>query len=80
MRLIDADAIYKWYTDAFDFSPNEIRFSMNDIRDNLWNIPTVDVVQGRGNKGGRLMTNFLIGFVIGANIALIIYALMVANR
>lgn len=80
MRLIDADAIYQWYTDSFDFGSNEIRFSMNDIRDNLYNIPTVDVVQAKGNKGGRLMTNFLIGFVIGANIALIIYALMVANR
>ena len=40
MRLIDADAIYPWYMDAFDFDPNEVRFSMNDIRDNLDNIPT----------------------------------------
>ena len=39
-RLIDADAIYPWYMDAFDFDPNEVRFSMNDIRDNLDNIPT----------------------------------------
>ena len=40
MRLIDADAIYPWYMDAFDFDPNEVRFSMNDIRDNLDNVPT----------------------------------------
>ena len=39
-RLIDADAIYPWYMDNFHFDPNEVRFSMNDIRDNLDNIPT----------------------------------------
>lgn len=49
MRLIDADAIYPWYIKAFSeeicgkrrgIEPNEIRFSMNDIRENLSNIPT----------------------------------------
>ena len=45
-RLIDADSVYKWYLEAFkgQIKPNEIRFSMNDIRDNLQNIPTVDAV------------------------------------
>lgn len=43
-RLIDADAVYEWYLEAFkgQIKPNEIRFSMNDIRDNLENIPTID--------------------------------------
>lgn len=49
MRLIDADAIYPWYINSFskktvgkekEIKPNEIRFSMNDIRENLDNIPT----------------------------------------
>lgn len=46
MKLIDADSIYKWYLDAFKgrIKPNEIRFSMNDIRDNLENIPPIDAV------------------------------------
>ena len=45
-RLIDADSVYKWYLEAFkgQIKPNEIRFSMNDIRDNLENIPTIDAV------------------------------------
>ena len=42
MRLIDADVIYEWYKDSFDFDPNEVRFSMNDISHNLSNIPTVN--------------------------------------
>lgn len=42
MRLIDADVIYNWYKDSFDFDPNEVRFSMNDISHNLSNIPTVN--------------------------------------
>lgn len=45
-RLIDADSVYKWYLEAFkgQIKPNEIRFSINDIRDNLENIPTIDAV------------------------------------
>lgn len=45
-RLIDADAVYEWYLEAFkgQIKPNEIRFSMNDICDNLENIPTIDAV------------------------------------
>lgn len=49
MRPIDADAIYPWYIKSFSeevcgdkkITPNEVRFSMNDIRENLDNIPTV---------------------------------------
>lgn len=51
-RLIDADAVYKWYLEAFkgQIKPNEIRFSINDIRDNLENIPTVDAVPVKHGK------------------------------
>ena len=49
MRPIDADMIFPWYTEAFSeenlgekaISPDEVRFSMNDIRENLDNIPTL---------------------------------------
>ena len=52
MRLIDADAVFRWYVETFSeknigeraMQPNEIRFSMNDIRDNLDNMPTIDAV------------------------------------
>lgn len=42
MRPIDADAVFPWYLEAFKgkIGPNEVRFSMNDIRENLDNIPT----------------------------------------
>ena len=51
-RLIDADSVYKWYLEAFkgQIKPNEIRFSMNDIRDNLENIPTIDAKPVRHGK------------------------------
>ena len=51
-RPIDADAVYKWYLEAFkgQIKPNEIRFSMNDIRDNLENIPTIDAEPVRHGK------------------------------
>lgn len=43
-RLIDADAVVKWYWDEFvdkhGFSPQETRFSIRDIEMNLSNIPT----------------------------------------
>lgn len=54
MRLIDADSIYPWYVDAFKenkelgfkgIKPNEPRFSMNDIKENLDNIPTISSMQ-----------------------------------
>ena len=50
-RLIDADAVYPWYVETFsaksvgevrEIKPEDIRFSMNDIRENLDNIPTID--------------------------------------
>ena len=49
MRPIDADMIFPWYTEMFSkekmgekaISPDEVRFSMNDIRENLDNIPTL---------------------------------------
>ncbi len=45
-RLIDADAIVKWYWDEFvdkhGFSPKETRFSINDIEMNLSNIPAAN--------------------------------------
>lgn len=46
MRLIDADAVYPWFVDAFKgkIKPCDIRFSMNDIKCNLENIPTVPTV------------------------------------
>ena len=46
MRLINADAIFPWYVMSFrgKIKPFECRFSMNDIRENLWNIPTVPAV------------------------------------
>ena len=51
-RPIDADAVYEWYLEAFKglIKPNEIRFSMNDIRDNLQNIPTIDAKPVRHGK------------------------------
>ena len=51
-RLINADSVYKWYLEAFkgQIKPNEIRFSMNDIRDNLENIPTIDAEPVRHGK------------------------------
>lgn len=55
MRPIDADAIYPWYVKSFSeealgerkITPNEIKFSMNDIRENLDNIPTIELEQTR---------------------------------
>lgn len=52
MRPIDADMIFPWYTEAFSeeklgekaISPDEVRFSMNDIRENLDNIPTLNPI------------------------------------
>lgn len=52
MRPIDADKIFPWYTEAFSkevigekaISPDEVRFSMNDIRENLDNIPTLNPI------------------------------------
>ena len=41
MRLIDADAVFPWYVSNFkDMEPSDVRFSMNDIKGNLDNIPT----------------------------------------
>lgn len=41
MRLINADAVFPWYMDNFkDMEPSDVRFSMNDIKGNLDNIPT----------------------------------------
>lgn len=54
MRLIDADSIYPWYLKAFKenkelglkgIKPSEPRFSMNDIKENLDNIPTISCIQ-----------------------------------
>lgn len=54
MRPIDADGIYPWYVNAFKenkelgfkgIKPNEPRFSMNDIKGNLDNIPTISSMQ-----------------------------------
>lgn len=54
MRPIDADSIYPWYLNAFKenkelgfkgIKPNEPRFSMNDIKGNLDNIPTISCIQ-----------------------------------
>ena len=44
MRLIDADAVYDWYLEAFKgrIGPEEVRFSMLDIKRNLLNIPTIE--------------------------------------
>ena len=52
-RLIDADVIYQWYRDSFDFEPNEVKFSMLDIRNNLENIPTADVPNMTGDLISR---------------------------
>lgn len=57
-RYIDADAVFRWYVETFSeknngeraIQPNEIRFSMNDIRDNLDNIPTIDAEPVRHGK------------------------------
>lgn len=54
MRPIDADMIFPWYTEAFSeenlgekaISPDEVRFSMNDIRENLDNIPMLNPING----------------------------------
>lgn len=54
MRPIDADKIFPWYVEAFSeekigekaISPDEVRFSMNDIRENLDNIPTLNPTNG----------------------------------
>ena len=54
MRPIDADMIFPWYTEVFSeevigeraIKPNEVRFSMNDIRENLDNIPTLNPTNG----------------------------------
>ncbi len=55
MRPIDADSIYPWYLNAFKenkelgfkgIKPNEPRFSMNDIKGNLDNIPTINIYTG----------------------------------
>ncbi len=55
MRPIDADSIYPWYLNAFKenkelgfkgIKPNEPRFSMNDIKGNLDNIPTINSYTG----------------------------------
>ena len=54
MRPIDADMIFPWYTEMFSkekmgekaISPDEVRFSMNDIRENLDNIPTLNPTNG----------------------------------
>lgn len=54
MRLIDADSIYPWYLKAFKenielgfkgIKPYEPRFSMNDIKGNLDNIPTINNIE-----------------------------------
>lgn len=42
MRLIDADAMIEWYKASFPFDPSEVRFSINDIESNMFNIPTVN--------------------------------------
>lgn len=50
MRPIDADAVYPWYIKAFSkeeigdraIDPRDLRFSMNDIKANLDNIPTLE--------------------------------------
>lgn len=49
MRLIDADAVFPWYVEAFKgkIKPDEIRFSMNDIAGNLDNMPTIEPKTGK---------------------------------
>ena len=54
MRPIDADKIFPWYVEAFSeenlgeraIKPDEVKFSMNDIRENLDNIPTLNPING----------------------------------
>lgn len=52
VRLIDANKVFQWYLKAFSaeeageeraIGPDEVRFSMNDIRENLDNILTEPV-------------------------------------
>jgi len=52
VRLIDANKVFPWYLKAFSaeeageeraIGPDEVRFSMNDIRENLDNILTEPV-------------------------------------
>lgn len=52
VRLIDANKVFPWYLKAFSaeevgeeraIGPDEVRFSMNDIHENLDNIPTEPV-------------------------------------
>ena len=52
VRLIDANKVFPWYLKAFSaeeageeraIGPDEVRFSMNDIRENLDNISTEPV-------------------------------------
>lgn len=52
VRLIDANKVFPWYLKAFSaeevgeeraIGPDEVRFSMNDIHENLNNIPTEPV-------------------------------------
>lgn len=56
MRLIDADAIFPWYVEAFKggveprIEPHDMRFSMLDIKMNLSNIPTIDAEPVRHGK------------------------------
>lgn len=46
MRLIDADAVFPWYVSNFkDMEPSDVRFSMNDIKGNLDNIPTIETTR-----------------------------------
>lgn len=51
-RLIDADAIFPWYVEAFkgEIEPHDVRFSMHDIEMNLSNIPTIDAVPVRHGR------------------------------
>lgn len=44
MRPIDADVVFPWYKNTFkDIEPNDVRFSMLDIRDNLYNIQPIEI-------------------------------------
>lgn len=68
MRQIDADAVFPWYVETFSeknigeraIQPNEIRFSMNDIRDNLDNSPTIDAEPVRQMETANLTVPIII--------------------
>lgn len=55
MRLIDADEMMRWYKAKFPFKHSDVRFSMNDIAYNTFNIPSlqwIPVSKGLPKKKG----------------------------